>query len=69
MAIWRVIYFRHYIIMTYVTSVLVDVVFNTPTPCYYADLRIAHNINVVVGSEPLEWIAQPSKAHFCTGMK
>ena len=38
MAIWRVIYFRYYIIMTNVTqSVLVDVVFNTPTPCYYAD--------------------------------
>ena len=52
-------------------SVLVGVVFNTPTPCYYADLRIAHDINVVVAEGASRWseLRNPVKRIFCTGMR
>ena len=61
MTIWWVIYFRHYNIMTQchlICSSLV-VVFNTPTHCYIADLRIVHNIHVVVA----EGLSRRSELH------
>ena len=68
MAIWRVIYFRHYIIMTHV-----HICFGCCIQHPYSLLLhwfmhcTQHTHGCSRGSKPSEWIAQPSKSHFLHG--
>ena len=66
MAIWRVIYFRHYIIMT--QCQLIWMCIQRPYSLLYRRFShcTQHTYGRSRGSELLEWIAQPSNLHFCT---
>ena len=69
MAIWRVIYFRHYIIMTHVIKSVLVVVFTHPNSlllCWFTH-STQHTCGRSRGTEPSEWIAQPGKWHFLHG--